>query len=430
MGSKKSNRTWPVKLGYAVIAVLASVILWLYVMDNEGVDSDTTVNGISVVYEGLEQISGNYALVMTDGQRNTVTIQFVGRRSVLSKLDRNSVAVVADVSHITSAGTYWVPYEIAYPDSMSQSEIDSVTIRSALPTTVKVTISKLSSKEIPVRATFTGKLAEGYAGDEITVTPETVTVSGIAEVLEEIEDAHVELGGDDIAKSISSELSYTLRDKDGNELSAVDMGVERTPEKVRVEMQVFVVKEVALEINILPGGGATADNVTYEIEPKTVMLQGSESTLAGVNQITLGTIDLSKVVTSSVTQEFQIVIPNDTENLTGEAAATVTLTIVGLSSENITTTNIQLINKPEGYDARLVTTRVTVLVRGPAQVLELIADYNVRVVGDLSDVGEASGNLRVDAQVYIDGFSEVGPVGEYKVVVEVGPEGTFDDDDS
>jgi hypothetical protein len=49
----------------------------------------------------------------------------------------------------------------------------------------------------------------------------------------------------------------------------------------------------------------------------------------------------------------------------------------------------------------------------------MIFDYNIRIVADLSDIKEATGNYTLPAKVYLDGYGGAGIVGEYKVVVSI-----------
>ena len=117
--------------------------------------------------------------------------------------------------------------------------------------------------------------------------------------------------------------------------------------------------------------------------------------------------------------EIIIVLPNDVSTLSGETEATVTVSIRGLTTKRLTVSNIEFANNSEGYIATPVTQSVDVLIRGPAEIIELIDEHSIRVVGDLTDLGETTGNYLVDATVFIDGYSEAGAVGEYSVVVNL-----------
>ena len=82
--------------------------------------------------------------------------------------------------------------------------------------------------------------------------------------------------------------------------------------------------------------------------------------------------------------------------------------------ENITTTPA-----PGGYQVNIVTQSVQVRVRGREEDLEQVDASQLRVVADLSKVTTLGGS-RVPAQVYLNGISTVGVIGEYTVAVDIG----------
>ena len=80
--------------------------------------------------------------------------------------------------------------------------------------------------------------------------------------------------------------------------------------------------------------------------------------------------------------------------------------------------NIQMINKPDGYNAELVTESRLVTVRGPEEAVDALFQSQLRIVVDLSQAQLATGRQTVQAQVIIDGSSDVGVLGgEYDVLV-------------
>ena len=74
-------------------------------------------------------------------------------------------------------------------------------------------------------------------------------------------------------------------------------------------MTVGVVKEVDLTVNLIPGGGASADNgtVTVDIQPSTITVVGTQEELSALTEISLGSIDLAQVIgTSTLTMPIEL----------------------------------------------------------------------------------------------------------------------------
>ena len=189
-------------------------------------------------------------------------------------------------------------------------------------------------------------------------------------------------------------------------------------ETVIVTVPVVMIKEIPLTVNLVEGAGATEKNTIVSCSPKTVTLSGDADILNDINQIELGTVDLTSFSTST-TLDFTIVIPNDTENLTGKTTAVVTIEITGLETRDLISSNIQVSNVTDGYSATIITQSLPVTIRGKEGTIDDVNASNIRIVADLSELGNTTGIFTVTAKVYVDGYTDVGAVGEYKVSVSV-----------
>ena len=59
-------------------------------------------------------------------------------------------------------------------------------------------------------------------------------------------------------------------------------------------------------------------------------------------------------------------------------------------------------------------------IRGPKEIIDLIDKDNIRIVGDLTDIGNAVGRYSVPTTVEILGYREAGVIGDnYNVVVSL-----------
>ena len=188
---------------------------------------------------------------------------------------------------------------------------------------------------------------------------------------------------------------------------------------VIVTLEVLTVKEVALTVNIADTSVSVKDNYTVKIEPKSIMLSGRPEDLEGINQIELGTVDLTSFSTT-LTQSMAIAVPNGTTNLTGDTTANVVITVLGLDTKTVVCDNISTRNVPSNLNVTSITTQsVNVLLRGPAADLDKIDASNIHIIANLSELGNNSGTFSVDARVVIDGFTDIDAIGSYTVTVVV-----------
>ena len=150
------------------------------------------------------------------------------------------------------------------------------------------------------------------------------------------------------------------------------------------------------------------------------MVSGAESDMESLSEISLGSVDLSKVVGTN-TFTFPIDLDASLENVTGSTSATVTVTVNGLDTRSFDVDNIQMVNVPDGYQVTLATQVRTVKVRGKQEDLDNIDASQLSIVADLSDV-DFAGLYSVPAskvKVYLNADSSVGVIGDYTVVVNV-----------
>ena len=194
---------------------------------------------------------------------------------------------------------------------------------------------------------------------------------------------------------------------------------------VHVNYPVVVFKKVPLAVNIIPGGGATAEDVVVtfgakELTDMTIDVSGDEDDMKGLERLVVGEIDLSQVIT---TREFTfpITLSGELTNESGISEVTVKATIGGLTAKEFDVEYIQLINEPDGYTAEAVTQSRTVMVRGPEAAVNAIFKSQLRIVVDLATgiPAAAVGRYDIPAKVYLDGSSDVGVVGSYNIAVSL-----------
>ena len=149
-------------------------------------------------------------------------------------------------------------------------------------------------------------------------------------------------------------------------------------------------------------------------------MAGDSAILAGLNQITVATIDLTDF-SSTFTEKYPITIDNELSNLSGSSEVTVTVEIVGLETEKFTipAANLACTNVTSGFTSDILTRELEVVLRGAPEDLSSVKAENLRAVADLTDYNESAGTYIVDVKIYVDGASNVGAVGDYQISVEL-----------
>ena len=406
------------KLLYALLAIVCAIALWFYVAATEETEVSDNITDIPVTFINEEVLEEN-GLMISAGMEQTATLKVYGPVSDLAKLnqDKEKIRLTIDVSKITSPGEQKMAYDVDLPSAYETS----VTVQGLYPGNVAFTVSRNIRKEIFVEGKFTGTLAEEYMRGNFEFLPGKISVSGEESEVNRISHALVTVGGEELKTTVTGNVGFELIDYQGEILTDID--VICSVDTVTFTLPVIKTAEVPLAVKWVTGGGITRQNldryVSYEINPKQIVVSGSEDDLEPLTEIILGEIDLGNIVGTDTIQ-FEIPINDALDNISGITTATVTVVIHDLESKIMEADNIQLSRIPEGFTAESVTQTLQVLVRGEKDALDLILPLNLRVVADLSGVDPMSGRYTVPVKVYLDGTTKVGVVGDdYKIVVDI-----------
>ena len=402
------------KLITMAISLLAAICLWAYVVTVVNPDGDTIISGIPVTFSGQEVLREDQQLVIKGDYTDMVSVHFYGKNTDLKKLEqyKDELSAVVDVSKVRSAKEYQLTYQLTLPNAVQASAVQD-TDRN--PSVITIQVEKLARREIEVQGDFTGvEVADGYLLESTSFDYDTVTVEGPESVVSTISCAQIVMSRTNVDKNITESVDYTLVDADGNEVDTTDLTTD--VDTIEVELDVVKYKQVPLSVNFIDGGGATGADADVDIDPKSITLAGDATVLDSVNTIVLGNVDLGATDNNAVLS-FDIKIPNDAKNVSGEESATVTIKIKNKRTKVIGATNIAFINTPDGFDARSITQLVQTTVRASNTEIDRIAANNLRVVADLSEYTQA-GTYQVPVTIYIDGYPDAGVIGDdYKIVV-------------
>lgn len=406
-----------------LLSAVIAISLWVYVVTTVTPEDSQWIRNIPVTFTNEDGLFSDRNLTLTKGRNATVDLKVYGKRQDLLKLNNSNITITVDLSDVLGPGSWPLRYTIEMPETVSDNDI-SIESRSTYEIDVQVDL--LSVKEVPVQAVFQGSVADGYVQDSIELEYDTLEISGPQDQVSKVDHAEVVLERTNLSKTVSDSLAYTLVDVDGGEV--VSDEIHCNVDKIGVMMTVSMVKELPLTVQFIDGGGATEEHVVSSIEPSTITVKGSAEDLEGLNSLNIGNIDLSTIPTNtSYTGNFSIVLPDNMTNLTGEEMAKVTVELKNLKEKTFRVTNLELANTPSNLKATLGTVSLQIKLRGPSDVIDTITASNIRAVADLSSVGTSTGQFSVPVDVYVDGFSDVGAMGSYNVLVSISEPTESDD---
>ena len=343
----------------AVIAFVAAVVLWLYVVGQ--VDPTTTgrITGVPVVFAGEEVLAEN-ELALVDPGNVTVDLTIKGDRSDVRKLVANSdrISVVADVSGLTK-GTHEVTLDITVPNAveLQKASIDEITVE----------IDDLVTKDIAVEVSYDGAFEVSQEAGNVKIDPESIAVTGAASTVQSIDHLSATVGVDELTeKTTVLTKSVTPVDANGNPVNHVKLETN----EVRVTASIIASKTLPLKVETTgtPAAGFELGGINA---PATVTVSGAPSVLADLTEVkaTADVTDLEADATVTLVPDLPSGITvTDPETLEAE------ISIAGVSSKtwSYAETEIVIDDLPEGYEATIPTQTVKVTVSAEKDTLDNI----------------------------------------------------------
>ena len=416
---KDSDKRKERKITSAILSLVIAFGLWWYVVNNVSMEDDITFNNIPVVREG-ESVLNEKNLMITEISTESVSMNLIGSREDLNKVDSSNMSVKINLSNIEEPGER-IPltYVPSYPATVANTAFE---VSHKNPSVIFVSVDYRRTYEIPVNVKWTGTRSEDYLYDteNYTLDYATVTIAGPATVADRIKQALVTIDLSDRKESFSESFRYTLCDEEGNPVDAQQ--ITTSVEEVQLTAQIQQIREVDLVADVVYGGGATPENTTVTISPEVIRVSGGKAVLEELGDTyTVCSINLADIEKSSNELKYTINLPEGVTNQTGVSEVVITVRFSGLKTRDIVVENMEMINVPEGMTAEIINANLTVRVRGPEEELSRLTAKDISAIVDLS-AAEAGTATYKAAIVINEAFPNVGAMKTSSVSATVLPE--------
>ena len=224
-----------------ILAVLIAVVLWLYVAGVNDFEENFKIKNIVPSFSGIEELATSKNRMIV-GEYD-VDIEVSGSRNDILRLNESDIRVEADLSMVSGAGTYEIPYTVSLPSS-------SYTLRNKIPQKLTVKFDEEDVNLVPVKVNTDGLAADGYVVDKanIVISPKELKLVGLQEDVDRVAYAEVVLLQKELKAGVSGDFSYSFFDTEGKELK--NLSVQTDYETLNVSIPVLKTKEVPLSIDI------------------------------------------------------------------------------------------------------------------------------------------------------------------------------------
>lgn len=400
-----------------LLAVLFSVVvafgLWLYVVTVVSPESEKTYYDIPVVFQNKNILNERGLMIVSDDPKVTLVLR--SDRTILNDLNESNINVITNLSNIEKPGTHNLTYEISYPGNIPYNE---VSVQSSSTDLITVKVENKVRKSIPVEIDYGNTtVPEGYVADlkNVELDNATVEVSGPESVMDQIQKAVIKVDLSNQTSLLVGEYKYALCNEEGEPVNAAK--VTTNVESINLMLKIQRMKEIALKLDIIDGGGVTQQTSTILMDLEKIQISGSDMLLEDLNELVVGTINLGEIMEDK-TLTFPIVLPEGVTNQTGVEQVTVEIRLPKLKTKTLKVTNIRAEHEPAGLTADVITKELQVTVRGSEELIRNIKETDLTVVVNLAQEQEGIVTIKADV-VVSEAFEGVGAISTHQVSVNL-----------
>lgn len=405
MGNK-ILKTLTKNLGFKILAVVFAFILWLVVYNTD--DPTVTVSyTTNVTVENASAVTEMNKCYEVLNGTNTVTFAVTAKRSVLNKLEDTDFTAVADMNRMIvneEGDEANVPIEITSKRSNSSLKYNGKNKY------LEVSLEDLMKRRFIITADTSGKVADGYALGEVTVTnPNVLNVSGPASIVNKIDSVVATIDVEGMSMNLSDNVIPALYDADGQEIDTTKLKLSNTT--VTISAKILSVKEIPLVFSTT--GVPYGDYRVVEIssKPETVKVKGSSTILNPLSSLTIpgDVLNVSRAredITTTI--DISEYLPDGVELVNAsDATVTVTVRIEAYESKkfNLNTSQITVDGLDTNYDLSFEQSAVAVTVSGLKNNLNTLTVSQLSASIDVTDLGVGTHQVNLELSLDEDNYA-------------------------
>lgn len=387
-----------------VLALLAAICLWAYVLGDDGSSYGGTMRNIPVNYINAEALE-RAGLVVLDTPTETVNVSYTGQRSLKNKVKITDFKVTVDLEGLRE-GENTVKVVVEKPENV---EIKNISVQK-----VKVIVDKLAEEEKPVNVVITNQTSDDSEPYIVQVSREKIKVRGAETLVNSVTSLNAAVDASKVGmtmKSLSIEL-VPVNSK-GEKVENVKLEYDN----VSVTTIMHNKKTVSLKVPVI---GNNNTFVTREISvPKTITIKGTDELLSKIDSITCKTVDVSDIFENTQIP-IQPLLPEGIEIATDSQNLQVIVSVAGAATREFTFSENDIVL--EGVDENTIPTvdniTVKVSVSGNAEVIEQITESDFQIYADVSGLEKGVHTVALKCVCENKGIEMEYNPSEIKVIIE------------
>lgn len=280
-------------LAIKLLSCVFAILVWLMITN---IADPYKTKNFSVTVQTINEdaiSAANMVYEIVEGEVATVSVS--GKRSVIDKLESDSIIATADLSDLSSVNA--VPIKAKVKGSAGSDVL--VECNQML----KISLEDMETKLLKVTVLTKGEPSSDYSVGECVAKPNVIEVRGGESVIDRVDSVGVTVNVNGAMENFTQNVEPVAYDKKGNKISSSTLSFNVSRVKVRVKFLQKKTIPVKIQIKGQPADGYEYVDVTNS--PEEIEIAGNKKTLQSVSQLVLP-IDISGLKDSSSKLEQNI----------------------------------------------------------------------------------------------------------------------------
>lgn len=393
-----------------VISVLASIVLWFYVVGVYSPQTTLLFKDIPLEISIVNTVPESHNLIIVKNKPIVVSVLVEGERSSLAFLQKSDIKLKLNLNSITKAGNYDIPIEVEIPDT----NLKAISIT---PKEVNIDFYNKSTNSVEVKVNVNGTVKEGFLADAPKAYPSSINLIGPEGKIKQIKNAFAQIDVTGADETLVKKTDFIYINDKGEPID----GEGITPEvaQITVTAPILKTKTVPLSVDIInSSGGANSKFINISISPQNIIIAGTAEIIDATNSIDIGTIDVFDVSKDGKTIELDIISPNGIKTFDVSTKAVVTLSYPEIISKSFDVKNFSFANLATGKKANPVSSSIRVTLIGIPSDINALSAENITAVVDMIEV-TATGRIQFALTFQLPNEMKVGVYGKYSALINV-----------
>ncbi len=400
-------------------SILVAFTMWIVVSSGSQESVIFTVTDIPV---RLPELTNDLKFFNTEDI--TAEVKISGNAIIVASVTKDDIYITAsDVSEITEPGMY----NIDLVSKKTGLKTDYVFESTVSPSKIQVYVDRYAEKEVSITDMITvNSVAPSSYISTTTLSRQTVKISGAQSVINNIANVGAKYNIDSTLSQtevISAPLVFY--DAEGNEIESEYITSDITT--VDATIPVLKMKTVDIVPNIINvPSNVKIDTSIITVTPNTIDIAAPEDVISGIESISTGEIDFSKLSIANNTFNTTTIIPSGCKDLNQIEKVQVEFDMSGMQTKKITLNKFTVINESSDRKATVSTKSLEVTLIGTKEQLSSITAANVTAVINMEQKNNVVGFIEMPVTININSkFSSCWAYGTYTANVNVTENPTF-----